>query len=71
MKTIIRNFTSFPPALVLKGSFGLSPKGRVLRTSLICLQFVVSFMLVICVGIMYLQSWKNANENPVNSIKTE
>ena len=49
--------TSFPPALVLKGSFGLSPKGRVLRTALICLQFVVSFMLVIGVGIMYLQSY--------------
>ena len=49
--------TSFPPALVLKGSFGLSPKGRVLRTSLICLQFVVSFMLVIGVGIMYQQSY--------------
>ena len=49
--------TSFPLALVLKGSFGLSPKGRVLRTSLICLQFVVSFMLVIGVGIMYLQSY--------------
>ena len=48
--------TSFPPALVLKGSFGLSPKGRVLRTMLICLQFVVSFILVIGVGIMYLQS---------------
>ena len=49
--------TSFPPALVLKGSFGLSPKGRILRTSLICMQFVVSFMLVIGVGIMYLQSY--------------
>ena len=49
--------TSFPPALVLKGAFGLSPKGRVLRTILICLQFVVSFMLVIGVGIMYLQSY--------------
>ena len=49
--------TSFPPALVLKGSFGLSPKGRILRTSLICLQFVVSFMLVIGVGVMYLQSY--------------
>ena len=48
--------TSFPPALVLKGSFGLSPKGRFLRTILICLQFVVSFILVIGVGIMYLQS---------------
>ena len=49
--------TSFPPALVLKGSFGLSPRGRVLRTILICLQFVVSFILVIGVGIMYLQSY--------------
>ena len=49
--------TSFSPALVLKGSFGLSPKGRVLRTILICLQFVVSFMLVIGVGIMYMQSY--------------
>ena len=49
--------TSFLPALVLKGSFGLSPKGRVLRTILICLQFVGSFMLVIGVGIMYLQSY--------------
>ena len=48
--------TSFPPALVLKGSFGLSPKGRVLRTVLIGLQFVVSFILIIGVGIMYLQS---------------
>ena len=49
--------TSFPPALVLKGSFGLSPKGRVLRTILICLQFVGSFILVISVGIMYQQSY--------------
>ena len=49
--------TSFPPALVLKGSFGLSPKGRMLRSVLICLQFIVSFMLVIGVGIMYLQSY--------------
>ena len=49
--------TSFPPALVLKGSFGLSPRGRVLRSVLICLQFMVSFMLVIAVGIMYLQSY--------------
>ena len=49
--------TSFPPALVLKGSFGLSQKGLVLRTILICLQFVGSFVLVIGVGIMYLQSY--------------
>lgn len=49
--------TSFPPALVLKGSFGLSSKGRILRSVLVCLQFIVSFMLVIGVGIMYLQSY--------------
>lgn len=48
--------TSFPPALVLKGSFGLSPKGRTLRTALVCIQFFVAYMLIIGVGIMYLQS---------------
>ena len=48
--------TSFAPALALKGSFGLSPKGRTLRTALICIQFFVAYMLIIGVGIMYLQS---------------
>ena len=48
--------TSFQPALALKGSFGLSPKGRRLRTVLVCVQFFVSFVLVIAIGIMYGQS---------------
>ena len=48
--------TSFQPALALKGSFGLSPKGKMLRTFLVCFQFFVSFMLIISVSIMYLQS---------------
>ena len=48
--------TSFPPALVLKGSFGLSPKGRKLRTALVCFQFFVAFMLIVSIGIMYAQS---------------
>lgn len=48
--------TSFPTALVLKGAFGLSPKGRVLRTALVSIQFFVSFVLIISVGIMYKQS---------------
>ncbi|WP_140407007.1 FtsX-like permease family protein, partial [Bacteroides sp. An19] len=48
--------TSFPPALALKGSFGLSPKGRKLRTALVCFQFFVAFMLIIAIGIMYAQS---------------
>lgn len=38
--------TSFPPAIVLKGSFGLSAKGRHLRNFLVCVQFVAAFVLM-------------------------
>ncbi len=38
---------SFEPALVLKGSFGLSPKGKRLRTMLISVQYVISLVLII------------------------
>lgn len=48
--------TSFPPALVLKGSFGLSPSGRKLRTALIGFQFVVSILLIISSGFIRLQN---------------
>ncbi|GGK04461.1 ABC transporter permease [Parabacteroides faecis] len=48
--------TSFPPALVLKGSFGLSPKGRKLRNALISVQFITSFALIITTLFMYLQN---------------
>ncbi len=48
--------TSFAPALVLKGSFGLTPKGRRLRNSLLFVQFVIAFVLVIYVGVMNSQS---------------
>ena len=48
--------TSFPPALVLKGSFGLSPKGRALRNALISVQFIASFALLIGASFMYLQN---------------
>ena len=37
--------TSFQPALVLKGSFSLSAKGRTLRNSLVGFQYVVTFVL--------------------------
>lgn len=47
---------SFPPALVLKGSFGLSASGRKMRTALIGIQFVVSIMLIIGAGFVWLQS---------------
>lgn len=39
--------TSFEPALALKGSFGLSLKGKILRTSLISFQYVVSIVLIV------------------------
>lgn len=48
--------TSFPPALVLKGNFGLSPKGRLLRSILVSVQFVASFILIIGSLFMYLQN---------------
>ncbi len=49
--------TSFSPALVLKGSFGLSPKGRRMRDVLIGVQFVASFGLIIGSIFMYLQNY--------------
>ena len=48
--------TSFEPALVLKGSFGLSPKGRMLRNLLMGFQFIASFALIIGSLFMYLQN---------------
>ncbi|WP_293711943.1 ABC transporter permease [uncultured Parabacteroides sp.] len=48
--------TSFPPALVLKGSFGLSPSGKNLRTALIGIQFVVSIVLIIGSSFVRLQN---------------
>ena len=48
--------TSFPPALVLKGSFGLSPQGRKLRTVLISIQFIVSLILIISLLFVKLQT---------------
>ncbi len=47
--------TSFPPALVLKGNFGLSPKGKGLRTALIGFQFVISIGLIIASLFIQLQ----------------
>jgi len=48
--------TSFQPALALKGSFGLTPRGRRLRTVLLCLQFLITSIMVVYIGILYLQS---------------
>lgn len=49
--------TSFPPALVLKGSFGLSPSGRRMRSVLIGIQFAASFTLIIGASFMHLQNY--------------
>jgi putative ABC transport system permease protein len=51
-----RYMTSFAPAIVLKGSFGTSPKGRILRNTLIGIQFVASIALIIGASFMYLQN---------------
>ena len=53
---------SFPPALVLKGRFGLSDRGRRLRNVLIGIQFFASFALIICALFMYLQNHYMLNQ---------
>ena len=47
--------TSFNPALGVKGGFAGSQKGRRLRVALICMQFVVSLILIIYT----ISSWVN------------
>ena len=49
--------TSFAPALALKGSIGLSPKGRNMRNTLIGIQFTASFALLIGASFIYLQNY--------------
>lgn len=46
----------FPPALVLKGSYGLSPAGKRLRTALVSIQFMISFALIIAAFFIYAQN---------------
>ena len=50
-----RYSTSFNPAMVLKGSFSLSARGRNLRTVLVSIQYLVSFILIICALFITLQ----------------
>ena len=48
-------------------------EGFAVRTAISPLLFVVSFLLIALITMLTVtyQSWKNANENPINSIKTE
>ena len=48
--------TSFTPAMVLKGSFGFSPRGRRLRMAIMAVQFCLAFALTIYIGVMSSQS---------------
>ena len=48
--------TSFQPALVLKGSFGLTPKGRKLRSVLVTLQLGIALLMAAYISILLLQS---------------
>jgi putative ABC transport system permease protein len=48
--------TTFQPTMVLKGSFGLSNRGRNLRNVLIGFQFIASLALIISSLFMYLQN---------------
>lgn len=48
--------TSFPPALALKGAYGISPKGKAMRRVLVGFQFIASFSLIVAAMFMYLQN---------------
>ena len=47
--------TSFPTALALKGSFGLSVQGRRLRITLIGFQYLISLVLIMVASLIYHQ----------------
>lgn len=47
--------TSFPPALALKSSFGLTPQSLRLRTALVFFQLFASMFMVTYIGFLFLQ----------------
>ena len=47
--------TAFPPAFAIKGSFGTASKGMAFRVGLICFQFIVSLILIICASFVTMQ----------------
>ena len=48
--------TSFPPALMLKGNYALSAKGRLFRTLLTSFQYIISFALLVCATFIWQQN---------------
>lgn len=55
--------TSFPPALALKSSFALNAKGGSLRNVTLVLQYVLSFIFVICAMMLQRQTSFMVNNN--------
>ena len=47
--------TSYSPAVALKGNFGLSPKGKFFRNTMICIQFFASSALIITAALISKQ----------------
>jgi putative ABC transport system permease protein len=56
--------TSYAPALVLKGSFGLSPGGRRMRNLLVGIQFFAAFALLIAASFIHLQNRYMVSSSP-------
>ena len=50
------HMTSFPPALVLNGSFAVSGRAQFIRESLIGIQYVISLTLIVCALFIHLQN---------------
>jgi len=55
--------TSQPAALVLKGSYGTSVRGRSLRNVLVALQFILSFVFILMALYVNVQTKFMANKN--------
>lgn len=55
--------TSFPPALVLKGTFALTPKGIRLRNALLLFQFITTIVLITVAVFIKLQHTYMQNMN--------
>lgn len=49
--------TSFQPYTALRGSFGLSPRGVMLRRCLTFVQTTIAMLMVSYIGVLYLQSY--------------
>ncbi len=56
--------TSFPPALVLKGTFALTPKGIRLRNVLLLFQFITTIVLITVAVFIKLQHQYMRDMNP-------